>query len=193
VPDARLLHMRPAPGGGVTGMPNRNGAKAKHFAHWSRDRWEAQVESGIRRFWARVQRSDGCWEWTGTIGTHGYGTLSFMGRSWTAPHLAYWLTHGPLPIGHEVCHTCDNQRCCRPDHLFAGTRADNIADMFAKGRQPRRDHRGIRNPSAKLTDADVAEIRRRYLAGDSLRSIAVAFNITHVYVRMIVTNKSRVA
>ena len=27
----------------------------------------------IERFWARVDKSGDCWEWTGYIGSHGYG------------------------------------------------------------------------------------------------------------------------
>lgn len=84
----------------------------------------------------------GCWElrsyrhksraWDG--GT-GYGTMCYRGRNWRANRLGYHLGKGPIPEGHVVRHTCDNQSCCNPDHLVTGTQKDNIADCIARGNQ----------------------------------------------------------
>lgn len=93
------------------------------------------------RFWAKVRKSDnGCWEWTANGNNYGYGKLRVGSRtdgsrrSIRAHRLAYELACGPIPVGMNVCHRCDNRRCVRPDHLFLGTTQDNIRDRVAKGR-----------------------------------------------------------
>ena len=90
------------------------------------------------RFWLKVAKSDGCWEWTAGRSTGGYGQfkLYINGRHRTInAHRAGWLLFkGPIPDGMEVCHRCDNPPCVRLDHLFLGTISDNARDMVAKGR-----------------------------------------------------------
>lgn len=66
---------------------------------------------------------------------------------------------GPL----LALHTCDNPGCVNPAHLYPGTRANNNADMVARGRS----NAGERNPQAKLTEVLVGEIRRLKAAGVS--------------------------
>ena len=60
-----------------------------------------------------------------------------------------------------VLHRCDHEYCVRGDHLFLGTRADNVKDRHAKGRDNRTKgfHYGATSHCAKLTEAQVAEIR----------------------------------
>jgi hypothetical protein len=90
------------------------------------------------RFWAKVQKTDGCWLWiAGTI-PDGYGVIAIKfqngWRSVLAHRLAWEFKNGPIPEGMEVCHSCDIRNCVREDHLFLGTRLDNIRDAAEKGR-----------------------------------------------------------
>lgn len=98
-------------------------------------RREERAATADARFWGRVTRTAGCWEWQGARYPEGYGSLSVNGRRWQAHRLAYSLARGPIPPGMFVCHACDNPSCCNPAHLFLGTNQDNMADMVAKGRK----------------------------------------------------------
>lgn len=143
------------------------------------------------RFWEKVRRgaADECWIWTARSKVRGYGYLQRGGRHGgrvLAPRLSWELHFGPISVGLEVCHRCDNPPCVNPAHLFLGTHAVNMADAAAKGRIWHRGERGEDNVTAKLTWDQVREIRRRRAAGETMRSIASAFGVTRQNVRFIV-------
>lgn len=97
------------------------------------------------RFWAKVDRGDGCWEWQGARRKPwNYGVVQ-TGR-WGAScvqraHRVAWaLTYGPIPDGLWVLHRCDNPPCVRPDHLFLGDAFVNMQDCVQKGRHGSQVH-----------------------------------------------------
>ena len=149
------------------------------------------------RLWAKVAKTDECWEWTGYIKPNGYASL-YDPHTGTKQyiHRISWELHngGPIPDGMMVCHRCDNRRCVRPDHLFLGTARDNVVDQTSKGRNPFQlyperarvgllvyfktnpgSHRGQRNPHAKLSAVDVATIRS---SPDNNATLSRRFGVT---------------
>lgn len=113
-------------------------------------------ENADQWFWSKVKKVEsGCWEWQG-YRQHGYGMVGkFNGKQETRAHrIAYWLTHGTMPTN-MVLHSCDNRCCVNPDHFREGTHLENVQDAVER----RRYQYGEKSHSAKLTQAQVAEIR----------------------------------
>lgn len=127
-----------------------------------------------------MSAADGaCWIWIKSKNRDGYGTLTVGGRTIHAHRLAFELSSHVILPGQHVRHTCDNPPCINPAHLVAGTRSDNMQDMVRRGRHggPPPAQHGGENPAAKLTPAEVAEIRRCFRSGESQASIARVFGI----------------
>lgn len=100
----------------------------------------------------------GCWEWllSGTL--NGYGRVYHSGTRELAHRFSFRVFKGEIPSGLVVMHTCDNRRCCNPDHLTLGTASDNIQDMVKKGRNKQPDNSGEKHGLSKLTVDDVKAI-----------------------------------
>lgn len=130
------------------------------------------------RFLARLDKGDGtgCWIFTGTLRTTGYGPFMADGVRWAAHRMAWTLWRGDIPSGQRVLHRCDVPACCNPDHLFLGTSADNSADMVAKGRSARAEQ----NSQTKLSAEKVAAIRADPRSG---RKLAAALGLGETTVR----------
>lgn len=101
--------------------------------------WED--EKTLARFWSKVDRrgDDECWPWTGGAHPRGYGRFTLQHPRTVAAHRFAWeIANGrEFPRGLNGCHRCDNPPCVNPAHIWPGTQAENLADMYAKGRRGR--------------------------------------------------------
>jgi hypothetical protein len=148
-----------------------------------------------------VNTPDGCYRFQGAHTRGGYGSLRIDAINYLAHRLAWSLTHGPIPPGMRVCHRCDQPDCCRVDHLWLGTAAENTADMVAKGRAatgdrsgsrkyPERVPRWERNGHAKLDAEKVRAMRHLRDAGATFRAIASRYGVDPFTARAAITRRT---
>lgn len=147
------------------------------------------------RFWSKVhpEALSGCWLWHGHVSPLGYGRFNVGSgaggaRRMILAHRHAWeLVKGTIPPGMVVRHKCDVPSCVNPDHIELGTVADNNRDMVERGRQAR----GERNGSAKLTLAQVNEIRAKYAGSDRTQSsLAAEYRVDPSQVSRAVSGKT---
>lgn len=127
--------------------------------------------------------ASGCWLWHGPLVHGGYGHFRVNRSKQYAHRFAYELYCGPIPAGLRVRHKCDNPGCVNPDHLILGTQLDNMADCIARGRFCR----GEDKPWAKLTEAQVLEIRTLSLPQ---RAIAALYGVGRSTIRQVLSGQT---
>ena len=104
---------------------------------------------------------------------YGYGRMEVQGKLWKA-HRVSWMVHNNSNIPNElyVCHRCDTPACVKPEHLFLGTPADNMADKVSKGRS----WRGGKGKPLAFDLVQVEALRKLVLQGFSSAEIAKKFS-----------------
>lgn len=97
----------------------------------------------LEKFEARYypEPNSGCYLWTGRIDGSGYGSFQDGPRPRRASRVSWEFYVGPIPVGLNVLHRCDNRVCVNPGHLFLGTIRDNVLDMVSKGRHANQNTR----------------------------------------------------
>src|SRR6266700_2159482 len=122
-----------------------------------------------------------------------YGRTWDKGRGISAHRKSYQLAFGSIPTGLHILHKCDTPLCVNPQHLFAGTPKDNMQDCKEKGRladpgghffDGHRGKSGSANSQAKLTEAQVKEIRQLYAQGVGQHALAAQYHTTNTNISL---------
>lgn len=127
-----------------------------------------------------------CWLWTGTRINSGYGSFWIEAtKKVTAHRFAFQQANGYLPD--VVRHACDVKLCVNPRHLLPGSHKDNSQDMSTRHR--------MGGGNVKLTAAEIAEIRRRFVSGNhgrggNRRELAAEFGVNAKHIWRIATGRT---
>lgn len=88
---------------------------------------QVPIERFLDKIW--VHPMSGCWHWTASLDSHGYGQFQ-RGRGYGGLTRAYkWAYEhfvGPVPEGLELDHLCRNKTCVFPGHLEPVTHRENV-------------------------------------------------------------------
>lgn len=169
-------------------------------------------EDFVRVFWSKVsiRGENECWEWNGWMAANGYGGVDYRGKRYKAHRMSYMLSKGEIQQGLFVCHTCDNRKCVNPNHLWLGTREENMQDCIRKRRgawdtkpermphgerhwmnlYPERRFYGTKNVNCRLNEELVVEIRSLYgHSGNTIPSLAKKFNVSKATIHRVIKGK----
>jgi hypothetical protein len=148
-------------------------------------------------FWARVKKTESCWEWQGAMNSTGYGSVGWHGKTRSAHRVAAYLsgmlTDMKAPNSSDrasthVLHKCDNRKCCNPQHLFLGSYRDNMLDAYKKNRKSQL--KGEAHTNAKLSNKQAQEIRMRYKKGEKQIPLAKEFKVSQKVISLIIRNEA---
>jgi hypothetical protein len=126
-----------------------------------------------------------CWEYVGLTGRvsdkYRYARHRIGKSNYQINRVSYQIYKGQIPDGLYVCHTCDNNKCVNPAHLFLGTQKDNMEDMMKKKRG---------NHYRLLTKEQILEMRSKYIPKVyGMKRLAKEFGCSYTEVNLIINRK----
>ena len=127
-------------------------------------------QKDVDRFWSKVKKGPGCWNWLAGCTSAGYAEFSIKLKVLRCNRFVWELTYGEIPEGMMVLHKCDNRRCVRPDHLYLGSGVDNMNDV-------KRANPGFGSHISRLYEGEVWLVRKlRIPVGSNRRGTEYKFS-----------------
>lgn len=93
-------------------------------------------------FWKRVEKTDGCWNYTGPQDQYGYGRANINEKRHLAHRMSWFLAYGAWPTK-NLDHICRNRLCVRPEHLREVTQAQNMQNLPVTSTRSASGYRGV--------------------------------------------------
>jgi Zn finger protein HypA/HybF involved in hydrogenase expression len=162
-------------------------------------REDASEKNLNSRFWSKVdiKEKDDCWNWTLSLDQHGYGSFRYDRKNYNSHKMAWIITYGNIPKETWVIHTCENNSCCNPAHLYLATRSERMKRAVKEGTsglikawamQP--DRSGENNTKHTLFISEVSEIRNLIKTGVRISTIARKYKVNRQTIADIKYNKT---
>lgn len=113
--------------GNLVGRKGARGWCTKHYQMWrlTGDPCGTTAPVPAERFWAKVEKTEYCWNWTHSTDGCGYGMFKDI-RMHRAHRWAYENLVGPIPEGLVIDHLCRNAQCVNPAHMEPVTNDENL-------------------------------------------------------------------
>ena len=153
------------------------------------------TQKDVDRFWGHVDKNgtNGCWNWKLKSSSHGYGLFSAGGMLHRTSRFAY-IHHGglysnPIEGDYRITTSCQNKKCCNPDHLTQASQQVVFDRMRANGQITV----GSKHKMAKLTEPDIVDIRARYTPRsetDAYGAIGLDYGVSTGCIRDIIIRKT---
>ena len=138
------------------------------------------------RFWFKVEKTESCWLWQGSMTAKGYGEFRWEGRKRYAHRLTYEMAHGPIPLGMQIDHKCRVPRCVNPVHLQAVTPQQNLENRAGATVRSKSGVRGVFRYRGKWRVMVVVRGQQHW--GGDLRDLQEAEAIASAMRRQLMTN-----
>lgn len=111
--------------GGCERQQQARGYCNPHYNRIIRRGGPAESPTPQQRFWSKVEKTEGCWNWTAGKNNLGYGAFGLDGKTEKAHRVSYEWANGSIPADEWLDHICRNRACVRPDHLRIVTPMQN--------------------------------------------------------------------
>jgi len=123
-------------------------------------------EQDQTKFWANVEKTSTCWNWTGATRYDGYGRVYVGSAKHYVHRIAWELTNGPIPDGKYLDHKCHNTSCVNPQHLRPVTAKENAEHLTGSYKNSKTGIRGVFwNKGKQKYTARVAHNKKIHHAG----------------------------